>query len=154
MAIPKPKTVVTMKLEGSCPSHARTDVMVRDTETVIDEPTERGGTNLAPTPTETALAALAGCTNVVANKIAKKHGVEFQSMHVEIEARLDRRGVTLQEEIDVPFPSVRQFITVTTDADEVLVAKVQEELPKFCPVAKLFRQAGTVVTDEWTVNRP
>lgn len=154
MATPKPKTVVTTKLEGSCPSHARTDVMVRDTETVIDEPVERGGTNLAPSPTETALAALIGCTNVIANKVAKKHGVEFMAMHVALEARLDRRGVTLQEEIDVPFQSIRQFITVTTEADEALVAKVQEDLPKYCPISKLFREAGTVVTDEWTVNRP
>ena len=84
MATPKPKTVVTMNLEGSCPNHSRTDVMVRDTETVIDEPVERDGTNLGPTPTETALAALAGCTNVIANKIARRYGVVFQSMHVAI----------------------------------------------------------------------
>jgi len=154
LATPKPKMVVTLKLEASCPSHARTDVMVRDTETVIDEPVERGGTNLAPSPTETALAALAACTNVVGHKVAKMHGVEFQAMHVALEARLDRRGVTLQEEIDVPFESVRQIITVTTDADEASIAKVQEDLPKFCPVSKLFRQSGTVITDEWTVNRP
>ena len=154
MATPKPKMVVTLKLEASCPSHARTDVMVRDTETVIDEPVERGGTNLAPSPTETALAALAACTNVVGHKVAKLHGVEFQAMHVAIEARLDRRGVTLQEEIDVPFQAVRQIITITTDADEALITKVQEDLPKFCPVSKLFRESGTVVTDEWIVNRP
>ena len=46
-------------------------------------------------------------------------------MHVALEARLDRRGVTLQEEIDVPFQSVRQIITITTDADDALIAKVQ-----------------------------
>ena len=93
MATPKPKTVVITNLEGSCPSHSRTDVMVRDTETVIDEPVERDGTNLGPTPTETVLAAIAGRTNVIANKIARQHGVVFRSMHVAIEARFDRRGV-------------------------------------------------------------
>ena len=154
MATPKPKAVVTQKLEGSCPTHARTDVIVRDTETVIDEPKERGGTNLAPAPTETVLAALAGCTNVIANKIAGKLGIEFQSMHVAIEAQFDRRGVILAEEVDVPFREIRQVITVTTDADEADIRKVETELPKFCPVSKLFRQAGTKVTDEWIVNRP
>lgn len=154
MATPKPKTVVTQKLEGSCPTHTRTDIMVRDTETVIDEPTERGGTNLAPTPTETALGALAGCTNVIANKIAKKLGIEFQSMHVAIESQFDRRGVTIAEEVDVPFVAIRQVITVTTDASEADVAKVGTELPKFCPLAKLFRESGTKLTDEWVVMRP
>jgi uncharacterized OsmC-like protein len=154
MATPKPKTVVTMNLEGSCPSHSRTEILVRDTGTVIDEPVEREGTNLGPTPTETALAALAGCTNVIANKIARQHGIVFRSMHVAIEARFDRRGVTLQEEIDVPFQQIRQVITVTTDADAAAVKKVESELPRFCPISKLFREAGTSVTDEWIVNPP
>jgi uncharacterized OsmC-like protein len=153
MAVAKPKTVVTMKLEGSCPSHSRTDILVRDTETVIDEPVERDGTNLGPTPTETAVAALAGCTNVIANKIARKHGIVFQSMHVAIEAQFDRLGVTLQKEIDLPFKEIRQVITVTTDANAADVKRVESELPKYCPLAKLFRQAGTSVVDEWIVNR-
>ena len=42
---PKAKTVVTMKLDGKCASHSRTDVSVRDVKTTIDEPAERGGTN-------------------------------------------------------------------------------------------------------------
>jgi uncharacterized OsmC-like protein len=153
MAVAKPKTVVTMKLEGSCPSHSRTDILVRDTETVIDEPVERDGTNLGPTPTETAVAALAGCTNVIANKIARKHGIVFQSMHVAIETQFDRLGVTLQKEIDLPFKEIRQVITVTTDANAADVKRVESELPKYCPLAKLFRQAGTSVVDEWIVNR-
>jgi len=153
MAVAKPKTVVTMKLEGSCPSHSRTDILVRDTETVIDEPVERDGTNLGPTPTETAVAALAGCTNVIANKIARKHGIVFQSMHVAIEAQFDRLGVTLQEEIDLPFKQIRQVITVTTDANAADVKRVESELAKYCPLSKLFRQAGTSVVDEWIVNR-
>ena len=106
MATVKPKTTVTMRLEGACASHSRTDVKVRDLNTVIDEPTERGGTNQGPTPTEMLMASLIGCTNVIAHKVAEKNGVDIDSMSVRVEAQFDRRGVTLAEEIPVPFPSV------------------------------------------------
>ena len=54
----KMKTVVTYRATATCPTHARTEIPVRDLSVVIDEPTERGGTNLGPTPTETAMTAL------------------------------------------------------------------------------------------------
>lgn len=154
MADAKAKTVVTLRVEGTCPSHSRTDILARDTELTIDEPEARGGTNLGPSPTETLLASLAGCTNVIAHKIAHKHGVEFQSCTVDVVSSFDRRGVTLQEEVEVPFADVQVLIAVTTDADDAAMAKVQSELPKFCPVSKVMRQAGSNVTDVWTVNRP
>ncbi len=154
MAEVKVKNVVNMRLEGSCPSHSRTDVLVRDTELTIDEPFERGGTNLGPSPTETLLAALAGCTNVISQKCAAKNGVTFQSISVDVKSTFDRRGVTLQEEIDVPFENIEVLIDVTTDADDETMEKVKADLTRFCPVAKVFRQAGSNVTDVWTITRP
>lgn len=150
----KPKTKVKVKIEGTCPTHSRTDIVVRDTETTIDEPLERDGTNLGPSPTETALAALVGCTNVIAQKIARKHGVDVQAMAVDLEATFDRRGVILEEEVEVPFPDVTLFINMTTDADDSEIETIKTELAMFCPVAKLFRNAGTIVTEEWTITRP
>jgi len=153
MNTPKAKTVVTMKLECSCPTHARTDVLVRDAELTIDEPVERGGTNLGPAPTETLMASLAGCTNVIAHKVARMHGVEFSDFHIDVVAQFDRRGVTLQEEIDKPFDNIQVLIEATTDADDELIDKVKADLPRFCPVSKVLRQAGSTVTDVWTINR-
>lgn len=150
----KVKTVVNLRVEGSCPSHSRTDILARDTELTIDEPKERGGTNLGPSPTETMLAALAGCTSVIAHKIAHKHGVEFQSFNVDVVSTFDRRGVTLQEEVDVPFEDVQVLIDVTTGADDAALEKIKTELPMFCPVSKVMRQSGSNVTDVWTVKRP
>ena len=72
--------VVTMKLEGSVKSHARTDILARDVESVIDEPTVRGGTNLGLTPTETLMASLIGCTNVISHRIAERINVKINKM--------------------------------------------------------------------------
>ena len=150
----KEKTTVPIKLEGLCPTHARTDILVRDTETTIDEPLVRGGTNLGPSPTETMIAALAGCTNVISHKVAHKHGVEFQDFHVEVSCSFDRRGVLLEEEVDVPFDDVVIRIEVTTDADEAAMDKVKKDLPRFCAVSKVISQSGAKVTEVWTINRP
>lgn len=149
-----PKTVVTMRLNASCVSHSRTDVSVRDLRATIDEPTERGGTNEGPTPTETLMASLAACTNVITHKVAEWNGVHIHSMNVRLEAQFDRRGVQLMEEVDVPFPTVTLFIDVATDAEAAAVEKVKRELRMFCPVSKVFRGCGTEVKEIWNVRAP
>ncbi len=153
MAAVVQKTVVTQKLEGNCVSHSRTDIAVRDLSVTLDEPLERGGTNKGLTPTETLMAALVGCTNVISHKVAHRVGVHIKSMNVRAEAQFDRRGVTLQEEIDVPFPSVTLYIELQTDSDTASVERVKRELAMFCPLAKVLRAAGTEVREVWNVKR-
>lgn len=149
----KPKTMVKYKMDAACVSHSRTDVSVRNVKATIDEPIERGGTNLGLTPTETMMAALLGCTNVIARRVGEKNGVHFKSMKIRLEADFDRRGTQLIEEINVPFPEITMFIDVETDADEQALAKVKRELGMYCPVSKVFRQAGTKVNEIWNVSR-
>lgn len=149
-----PKTVVTMKLQGTCTSHSRTDIAVRDQQITIDEPEVRGGTNQGPSPTETMLAALIGCTNVIAHKVASKNGVQIDAMSVSAEAKFDRRGVTLVEEVAVPFPEITLRIDVTTDAGEMAIEKLKTDLAKFCPVSKVIRESGSKINELWTISRP
>lgn len=148
------KTAVTQKLEGRCTSHSRTDVTVRDRSMVIDEPLERGGTNQGFTPTETLMASLIGCTNVITHKVAHKNGVDIKSMNMRLEAQFDRRGVMLQEELDRPFSSVTLYIDMQTGADGAAVERVKRELAMFCPVSKVFRAAGIELKEVWNVTRP
>lgn len=148
MAI-KMKTSVTLRAKGEGKSHSRMDVSVRDLTSVIDEPTARGGTNLGFTPTDTALAALAGCTNVIGNKCADRLGVEIGHLDVDISCEFDRRGVTLEEEIDVPFVALTQTVTADGPISENDLQRVAVEVAKYCPLSKLFEQAGTKVETVW-----
>lgn len=154
MATVKPKAVVTMRLAAAIPTHSRTDVTVRDLAMTIDEPQERGGTNLGLSPTETLMAALLGCTNTIAHKVAEKNGVAIASMNLRLEALFDRRGVTLEEEIEIPFTKIKLYIDMTTEASEERVAAVQRELKMFCPVSKVIRASGTELEEIWAVTRP
>jgi putative redox protein len=150
----KPKTTVTAVAEGECLSHSRTDVTVRDLRMTLDEPVERGGTNQGFAPTETLMAALVGCTNVIAHKVAHRIGVRLSRMHVRLEADFDRRGTQLIEEVEVPFPAMRLHIEIGTDADDAAIEQLKRELAQFCPISKVIRASGTRLEEFWTVTRP
>lgn len=147
-----PKNEVTMKLSASCPHHARSDISVRDLETVIDEPTERGGTNLGLTPTETMISALIGCTNVITQRISEGYGLHIEAMDIDAEAKFDRRGVTLSEEVKVPFPEITLNIAITSPAPAADFDKVRTDLGRFCPIAKVIRESGTVIHENWDIK--
>lgn len=146
------KTTIRMRMQGVAASHARTDVSIRGLTKVIDEPVERGGSNMGMSPTETFAASLIGCTNVISQKIAHRMGIEFASMTVRLDAEFDRRGVTLAQDVAVPFPSMTLQIDVTTDATSEQMAQLQMELAMYCPIAKLIRASGTVLTEVWTIT--
>jgi uncharacterized OsmC-like protein len=149
MAI-RPKTQVTMRLSGHGQSHTRTLSRSRDVYSIIDEPPERGGTNLGLTPTETLMSGLMACTNVITNKIAHAKGVAMGEMKIALETDFDRRGVGLMEEVEVPFAEVRMSVEVETDATEEQLAEIRADLQKFCPLAKVIRAAGTPIIETWT----
>ncbi len=151
MTVVREKTTIKMRMEGLAHSHSRTDVGIRGLSTVIDEPVERGGTNLGMSPTETFAASLIGCTNVISHKIAHKNGVDIKAMKIRLEADFDRRGVTLAEDIAVPFPAMTLFIDVTTDATQAQIDQLRHELQMYCPIAKIVRASGTQLTEVWNI---
>jgi len=143
------KTSVKLRVSADCPSHSRADVNVRDLNFTIDEPEARGGTNLGPTPTETAIAALVGCVNVIGSKCAESLGVDIGRLTINAECEFDRRGVTLREEIEVPFTSEALEVIASGAADQEALNRVAAETEKYCPLSKLFRAAGTKVEVTW-----
>ena len=152
MRLKRLKTKVKIGVRAECPSHSRSNVTARDTTTIIDEPPERGGTNAGPAPTETALAALAGCTNVIGHKCAAKLGLDIGHLHITAVCDFDRRGVTLTEEIAVPFQRIELTVKADGNVSDVDLARLNAEVMKYCPVSKLFRQAGTEIVEIWRVR--
>ena len=147
------KNEVAMKMSATCPTHARSDISARDLEGVIDEPVDRGGDNLGFTPTETLVAALIGCTNVITNRISEGYGIHIDAMEINAEARFDRRGVMMKEEVKVPFPEITLDIAVTTPHEEAEFARVKEDLRKFCPISKVIRESGTTINENWSFSK-
>ena len=147
-----PKTEVTMSMSATGETHARTKINIRDVSSIIDEPEARGGTNQGLTPTETLMASLIGCTNVISKRIAHKMGIELGEMDIQLSAKFDRRGTMLEEEIDIPFSSVTMDIEIDTDATEEQMTALKTDLAKFCPIAKVLRGSGVKIIENWIVN--
>jgi len=146
----KPKNSVVLKAAANCPSHSLAEISVRDLTFSIDEPAERGGTNKGPTPTDTVISALVGCTNVIGHKCAERLNVDIGHLQIDVSCEFDRRGVMLSEEIDVPFTKIKLNVKSDGDATADELQSVATEVGKYCPLAKLFRQAGTVIEENWT----
>ena len=141
--------VVTMKLEGSVKSHARTDILARDVESVIDEPTVRGGTNLGLTPTETLMASLIGCTNVISHRIAERINVKINKMDINVEATFNKDGVSLAKEVEIPFPEINLYIKIDTNASKEQLETIKRELKMYCPISKVISNSGSKINDIW-----
>ncbi len=146
------KTTVPVRMQASCPSHARTDIAIRDLTAIIDEPVERGGTNLGPSPTESVCAALLACTNVILNRCAEAAGLSILSLDLALDAEFDRRGVMLAEEIDTPFPNVTLSITMQAEGSEAALNETKQNLKRFCPLAKMFAGSGSNIQENWMVD--
>lgn len=144
-----PKTVVKTRINADCTSHSRTDIKVRDVEFIVDEPAERGGTNMGPAPVETALSSLVACTNVIGHKCANKLGLKIDHMNISLVADFDRRGVTLAEDIQQPFPKIELTVDVEGDLSEEDLENLKTEVEKYCPVSRLFRNSGSQMIETW-----
>ena len=150
----KLKTTVRTKLSGVAESHSRTLLKSRDLIDVADEPEVRGGTNEGFSPTEMALASLIACSSVISHKIAHKNSIDIEHLEIELDAAFSRLGVTLEEEIDVPFPEIKLTINITTAATDKELQVLKDDLPRYCPIAKVFSQSGSDVITDWVVTRP
>jgi uncharacterized OsmC-like protein len=96
------------------------------------------------------LAALIGCTNVIGHKCAASLGIDIGHLDISAECDFDRRGVTLEQEIDVPFTKIALKIETGNYVSQSDLERLAAEVTKYCPLSKLFRQAGTVISEEWT----
>lgn len=148
----KPKTAVKMMMTAIGETHARTSVSSRNVSSTIDEPPERGGTNLGLTPTETLMSSLIGCTNVISQRIAQGMGVEMGEMKISLSADFNRLGAMLQEEIETPFSNIVLDIEVATNATPEQLETIKTDLAKYCPVAKVMRGSGITITENWTTT--
>lgn len=148
----KMKPIIKVELEGHCPTMSLTEVRVRKHSIVIDEPPYRHGTDVGPTPLETMLGALIGCTNVIARRIAHEKGIDLQIKRIGCLGHLDHRGIDLEADVPVPFPKIELTIEATTSGSEDEIAGLRKELKIRCPMSVILTQAGSVIEENWTID--
>lgn len=128
----------------------RTEMTVRHFEPVVtDEPDSLGGTNTAPSPLETTIAALVGCDGVIINGVAKAMGFDYSRVEFEAEGVIDVRGPKGVRGIRPYFERIDMTITVTTPEPDDRFEKLQANVEFRCPVMNLMRSADVALNVEW-----
>jgi len=143
---------VPISIKGKCVSGERTDVEARGKTIIIDEPTQRGGSDLGMSPLETFFSSYVGCINVVANLIIREMGLDIQISSVDIQGRFLSAAFTGDDNIGVPFERMKLIITAEAKCTDDELAKVKEQLAWRCPVSATFYAAGMDLTEEWVLT--
>ena len=115
---------------------------------VMDISLEEGGTNSAPSPVETLLSAIAGCSAVDVVMILQKKKQVITSYRVEIDGERGPTGVYPR-----PFTKmVVRHILSGENLDPAAVARaVSLSDEKYCTVLSTVRSAPTVTSD-WMIE--
>lgn len=148
----KEKPIWKFKITGEQETSTKSKVSARGKSYFVDEPIQRGGTDLGPMPVEYVFMGLLGCTHVISNKLAKANGIEFQDMDIDIDVTMDSHGTRLINPIDVPFPEVTLHITANYEGPRDGALAVVEKLRDHCAVSKMLQESGTKVVENWVLN--
>lgn len=147
------KSVVPISVSAEAMSATHCVVSARQHRVTIDEPALRHGTDKGPTPLETLLAAFAGCTNVILNRIATERGIQISNMKVQVTGHLDRRGIEGSAKVTNVFPEIDLTIECAMRGAPDDLGPVQQALRERCPVSVLLHAAGSTVRETWHISR-
>jgi uncharacterized OsmC-like protein len=147
------KPIIRVELEGHCPTMSLTEVRVRKHSFVIDEPPYRHGTDVGPTPLETMLGALIGCTHVISKRIAHEKNIDLKISRIGCIGHLDHRGIDMEADVPVPFPKIELVIEGTTSGSADEMISLRRELKIRCPMSVILTQAGTIIEESWSLKQ-
>lgn len=141
-----PAKSLEFSVTGTSESPIRLAVSARDFSFIIDEPASFGGTDAGPNPLEYALAALAGCMNIVIHMIAKERDVEVRALTLTVKGELDPSRLMGQPTDN---RSGFQEVVVIADIDSDASAAELDEILRLselrCPVSDNLSDATPVV---------
>ena len=116
-------------------------------EFVVDEPAALAGDDVAASPVEYALGALAACQVVVYRLYAQALGIEVDDIDVRAEGDLDaRRLFGIDETVRAGFGAVRLNVTLTGPESDARYEQLREAVDAHCPVLDLFANDTPVTT--------
>ncbi len=141
-----------MKITADCPTATLTKARVRSFEIIIDEPQSNRGEDLGPQPLEYLLGSLAGCTNVILNKICHDGGLSIDDLKVDVTGVIDTRGILGEENVRVPFPEVRLTVKGRTRNSVEQIEAAREELAWRCPVKVIIKESGSLIMETWEIE--
>ena len=121
-------------------------VRKRDFEFVVDEPTERGGTDTAPNPLAYFLAGAASCLANHYVSLALSEDISLRGLSVIAVGRFDRVL------IGGAFRDISYDVRIETDEPAVRIQELAERADVMCVASNTLANAGVILTTRIFVN--
>lgn len=127
------KTRVSLNGDGF-----KTTIQTRDHVYYADEPTEKGGTDEAPTPSEMAMGALGACIAITLKMYAKRKGWPLETVEMQLDfERFKGADYEAYDGDEQYVHEIRKSIRLVGDLDEEQRERLLEIAGK-CPVHRLI----------------
>jgi len=138
---------LTYVVHGQGQGSVATAVRAGRHEFVVDEPTALAGDDVAASPVEYALGALAACQVVVYRLYAQALGIRVDDIDLKAEGDLDaRRLFGIDESVRPGFGAVRLSIAISGPETAERYDELRAAVDAHCPVLDLFANATPVTT--------
>ena len=125
----------TMWVNGAC-----SKTKIRNFEIDCDEPPALLGTNTAPNPVETILAALGSCLAVGFAYSAATRGINLESLEISSEGELDLRGfLGISDDVRPGYQSIRVTCRIKSDTSKEKLSELYEHVLKTSPVRDIVQ---------------
>ncbi|SJN13143.1 OsmC family protein [Leucobacter sp. 7(1)] len=130
---------LTYRVTGVGEGAVATRVRSGKHEFVIDEPAPLAGDDVAPSPVEFALGALAGCQVVVYRLYAQALGIQVDDINVRAEGDLDAARLLGKDPAVRPgFSDIRVHVEITGPETQERYEQLRDAVDVNCPVYDLF----------------
>ncbi len=120
------------------------EVQIRDFSITIDEPERVGGTNKGPNPVEVLLGSLGACLDFTGSLVAKEMGYDLEDFQLEVEGKLDPRGVRGDEDVPAGLQEILVKVTEVEGIPEDDIPEFLETIEKRCPVDNTLKEGVEV----------
>lgn len=138
---------LTYRVRGTGEGAVATRIRSGAHDFVIDEPSALAGDDIAPSPVEYALGAIAACQVVVFRLYAHALGIPLDDISVTAEGDLDAaRLFGKDESVRAGFSEVRVAIEVTGAGSADDYERLRQVVDAHCPVLDLFANPTPVTT--------
>lgn len=139
-------SIARLTASASNAKSPRSEVHVRHFKAVVDEPTQRGGTDMGPTPLEYVLLGLAGGVGVSFRLVAQGMQFAYDAIHVDVEADFDSRGRYGVSGVKPFFQACRVRVVLDTNEPDERLEGAAERFERTSPIENLLRSAGVDLT--------
>lgn len=133
------RAAMTSTVSCSLIGPTRTSVRCGGHVIVTDEPRYAGGEDAGPAPADMALMAAASCAAVAVRYWSTLLDIPFDSLDIELEGDLDKRGALGFDGVRPGFTDVRLTFDIRGPASREDYGRLLERSSDACPVSDMLR---------------